>query len=100
MGTHCLIRIKGIDYVQIYKHWDGYPSEMYQKLVEWNADFERNRPGDPNYKFAQLLRASAKLFDDTSPYTGWGVEPLLDETETGLSVDYIYTLTEDGVTYI
>ena len=36
MATRCTIKVDGVDYVKIYKHWDGYPENMLQPLIEWN----------------------------------------------------------------
>jgi hypothetical protein len=98
MGTHCAIEVQGLHGVWIYKHFDGYPEEMLGPLKEFNATFKLHRGIDPSYKFAQLLRASAKLFDDNSPYTGWGVY-VGDASES--DVHYRYVLKENGdVSYV
>jgi hypothetical protein len=96
MGTHCSIEVEGLEGVWIYKHYDGYPEEMLEPLKEFNKDFEANRGDDPSYKFAQLLRKSKELFDDPSPYTGWGV--VVGDPSESL-VDYRYKLKRNGDVY-
>lgn len=96
MGTRCVIRVEGFDGVELYKHWDGYPDSTLPWLEKFNQDFAKNRGDDPNYKFAQLLRSSArdaKEFNlDDSKYTGWGVF-LKDEVG---GIEYVYILHADG----
>lgn len=100
MATRCTIKIEGINYAKVYKHWDGYPDATLKWLTEFNKNFTNNRGDDPNYKFAQLLRNSIRdclMFDlDPSQYTGWGVIPFDDNW----SEEFEYTLHNDGsVTY-
>ena len=96
MATRCSIIVEGVDLVKIYKHWDGYPSNMVAWLSEFNQDFKENRGVDAPYKFAQLLRSSirdnGKYALDDSPYTGWGVFPM----DTEMGEDFEYTLHTDG----
>ena len=100
MGTRSVIRIEGFKVAKLYKHWSGHPTDMLPWLESFNTDFEKNRPGDPEYKFAQLLRSSVRDTDkfslDDSLYTGWGVVGY----EIDYGVQYEYTLKKDGsVTY-
>lgn len=96
MATRCTIKIENIDYAKVYKHWDGYPEHMLQWLTEFNVDFNKNRPGDAEYKFAQLLRSSVRDDDkyhlDNSKYTGWGVVKIGDECGEAFE----YTLHANG----
>jgi hypothetical protein len=100
MATRCTIKIDGINYAKIYKHWDGYPDGMLDWLNEFNDSFNKNRGHDPEYKFAQLLRFAqrkAKEFGlDNSRYTGWGVIPF----NSTCWAEYEYILTENGVKLI
>ena len=75
MATRATIKIEGVKYAKVYKHFDGYP-------------------------LATLLRNSA--FDavrydlDKSEFTGWGVIAYNDS----YGEEYEYTLKIDGtVTY-
>ena len=54
MATRCTIKIEGIDYAKVYKHWDGYPDATLRWLEEFNRNFSKNRGDDPAYKLAQL----------------------------------------------
>lgn len=93
MATRSSIQIEGVDYAEVYKHWDGYPSNMLHWLEEFNQAFAKNRGDDPEYKFAQLLRWSTEKSSVRSePYTGWGVIPFGSD----MGQDYIYTLKKDG----
>lgn len=77
MATRCTIKIEGVKFAKIYKHWDGYPEANYVWLTEFNDRFNKERGDDPTYKFAQLLRYSSKygekFYLDQSEFTGWGV---------------------------
>lgn len=77
MATRCTIKIEGIDYAKVYKHWDGYPDATLKWLEDFNRNFSKNRGDDPAYKLAQLLRSSIRACSiynlDPSQYTGWGV---------------------------
>ena len=100
MATRAIIKIQGIAFAQVYKHYDGYPEGTLQWLQEFNEDFVRGRGIDGAYKLAQLLRSSATMAEeyglDKSKYTGWGVEPL----GTDCGQEYEYTLHKNGkVTY-
>ena len=77
MATRSTIKIDGVKYAKIYKHWDGYPEANYIWLKEFNDRFNKQRGDDPSYKFAQLLRFASKYGEkftlDQSEFTGWGV---------------------------
>ena len=77
MATRSTIKIDGVKYAKIYKHWDGYPEANYIWLKEFNDRFNKLRGDDPSYKFAQLLRFASKYGEkftlDQSEFTGWGV---------------------------
>ena len=42
MATRCTIKIDGVDYAKIYKHWDGYPEANYIWLKEFNDRFNEH----------------------------------------------------------
>jgi hypothetical protein len=98
MATRSTIKIEGVDFAKIYKHWDGYPSAMTEWLNEFNNKFNKVRGSDPQYKFAQLLRYSQKEGEkhnlDMSETTGWGVIPFNNEC---WNIEYEYILTDSGV---
>jgi hypothetical protein len=97
MSTHAVIKIEGIDFAKIYKHCDGMPEAMLPFLTHFNKEFikELGRD-DPQYKFAQLLRASKRLEKeyelDNSDTEGWGVMSMKDKADER----FIYTLYSDG----
>ena len=97
MATRCTIKVEGLNFAKVYKHWDGYKDHMLGWLNEFNNDFNKNRGHDPEYKFAQLLRfAERKSKDfnlDSSHYTGWGVIPF----NNTCWAEYEYILTGNGV---
>lgn len=100
MATPAIIRIEGVEYAQVYKHWDGDPRAMLPWLENFNTKFTEHRGDDPQYKFGQLLRSSerdAESFKlDDSEFTGWGVVEYMDTCGAA----FIYTLHNDGtVTY-
>jgi len=100
MATRCMIKIEGVNYAKVYKHWDGYPDATLEWLSEFNKNFTKNRGDDPSYKFAQLLRSSIRdcsQFNlDPSQYTGWGV---FDFNDSWME-EFEYLLHKDGsVTY-
>jgi hypothetical protein len=104
MATRGIIKIEGINYAQIYKHWDCYPEHpkypQMKSLFDWleafNKEFLKERGDDPEYKFAQLLRASVRDAEeynlDKSFATGWGVVPY----DADYGEEYVYTLKKDG----
>ena len=99
MSTNAVIKVEGVDFAKVYKHWDGYPSATLEWLETFNKEFTQTRGDDPQYKFAQLLRSSERDGDrfelDRSKHTGWGVVPYNENWG-----DYEYTLHSDGtVTY-
>lgn len=98
MATRATIKIEGITFAKVYKHWDGYPEHMMAWLITFNQNFFENRGDDPEYKFAQLLRFTKKPTIeqdyklDASDFTGWGVI----EYNSDCGADYEYTLKADG----
>ncbi len=96
MATRGTIKVEGQNQVKIYKHWDSSPEDTLPWLEEFNKDFTKNRGIDPEYKFAQVLRSSARAAKeyelDDSKYTGWGVVPY----DSDCGEDYEYTLHDDG----
>lgn len=41
MATRAVIKIEGVNFAQIYKHWDGYPEATLPWLEAFNSSFER-----------------------------------------------------------
>ena len=97
MGTRSVITVEGIEFVKLYKHWDGYPESTLPWLESFNKDFSENRGDDPEYKIAQLVRSSARDAEkfglDDSLYTGWGLIPY---NVYNNDIEYIYHLKTDG----
>tara|TARA_R110002012_G_scaffold307985_2_gene513885 strand:+ start:319 stop:696 length:378 start_codon:yes stop_codon:yes gene_type:complete len=95
MATRATIKIEGVDYVKIYKNFDGYPKGMTKWLSEFNDRFNQERGHDAEYKFAQLLRFSMRYGDqydlDSNEFTGWGVAPY----NSDCGEEYEYILTKD-----
>jgi len=95
MSTNAVIQVEGIDFVELYKHFDGYPEATLPWLKEFNKSFTEERGDDPEYKFAQLVRSSAyeeeKYNLDGSKTTGWGVFPL-----NCVGFEFKYILKSDG----
>lgn len=88
MATRAVIKIEGVDYASIYKHYDGYPEGM----LPWLKDFNKaNGNNSPDYKFAQLLRSSAfkgEEFNlDPSTSNGYGVIPF--DADYGQEYEYV-----------
>lgn len=100
MATRSTIKIEGVNYAKIYKHWDGYPDGMVDWLNEFNADFNKQRGDDPEYKFAQVLRFAQREGErfnlDMNKHTGWGVVPF----DNDCWEEYEYILTSTGVKVI
>lgn len=96
MGTRSCVKIEGVNYAKLYMHWDGYPMHMLPWLKAFNSRFDKNRGDDPEYKFAQLLRFSAKHARkyglDKNDFTGYGI--MSYDNDTG--EEYEYTLKSDG----
>lgn len=96
MSTNAVIRVEGVSHAQLYKHHDGYPSATLFWLEEFNRDFAEKRGDDPDYKFAQLLRSSARDAEkynlDDSLHTGWGVS----RYDGNAGHEFEYTLKRDG----
>ena len=96
MATRATIKVEGVNYAKVYKHWDGYPDATLPWLKDFNKDFKENRGSDPEYKFAQLLRSSARDVEKyglgPSKYTGWGVLPF----DANVGEEYEYILKNDG----
>jgi len=100
MATRATIKIEGVKFAKVYKHWDGNPESTLPWLEQFNKEFIEERGKDPEYQFAQLLRSSKKDEEefnlDKNDYTGWGVVPYNEDC----GEDFEYTLHSDGsVTY-
>jgi hypothetical protein len=95
MGTSAVIKVEGVDFAEVYKHFDGYPEDTLPWLIKFNERFVEIRGVDSEYKFAQLLRSSVEMQEefnlDASLDTGWGVSKC-GENYTG----YTYKLMNDG----
>ena len=94
MATRACIKIEGVTFAKVYKHWDGYPSKMLPWLETFNKEFTDTRGDDPEHKFAQLLRSSAEeRFElDKSKSTGYGIV----EYKADCCEEFVYTLKKDG----
>jgi len=97
MATRCTIKVEGLTFAKVYKHWDGYPEGTLDWLEEFNSEFTKGRGfNDSSYKLAQLLRSSVRVADvfslDESKFTGWGVVPF----DNDCGEDYEYLLRTDG----
>ncbi len=96
MGTRAIIKVEGLNLVQLYKHFDGYKSATLPWLEKFNVQFAQERGDDPEYRFAQLIRSSAfdtAEFDlDPSRTTGWGVVPYGSD----YGQEFEYTLLKNG----
>ena len=98
MATRATVKIEGISFAKLYKHFDGYPEKMLPWLEEFNHRFTEVRGDDPTYKFAQLLRSSMEpeFQLDPSKSTGYGIIPY----NSDFGAVYEYILNVDGsVTY-
>jgi len=96
MATRAEIKVEGVNYCKLYKHYDGYPDGTLKWLEDFNQIFIQKRGNDHAYKMAQLIRSSAidaKKYElDQSRYTGWGIEPF--DVDCGVQFEYI--LKDDG----
>ena len=59
MSTRSQIKVKGSE-IMIYKHSDGYPSEVMPTLTEVMTQFIVERGNEPDYALAQIMRAFAR----------------------------------------
>ena len=59
MSTRAQIKVQGSE-IMIYKHSDGYPSEVLPTLVDIMKTFIRARGNEPDYALAQIMRAFAR----------------------------------------
>ena len=103
MSTRAQIKVQGSE-IMIYKHSDGYPSEVLPTLVGTMKVFIRARGNEPDYALAQIMRAFARrdekrrqaiLADDEQkewhsiykePHmTGWGLDCVVHG-----DIEYLY----------
>ena len=100
MGTRAIIKVEGVPYAGVYKHYDGYRDATLPWLEKFNREFTDNRGAEPDYKFAQLLRSSARDAEefglDPSVFTGWGLVKLTRGKADDHWQEYEYTLKKDG----
>jgi hypothetical protein len=92
MSTRAQIKVRGSE-IMIYKHSDGYPSEVIPTLQKVMKQFLIERGNEPDYALAQIMRAFArrdekrrverlKKDDNFSQYykehrmTGWGLDTI------------------------
>lgn len=96
MGTRATIKVEGIYFAKVYKHYDGYELSTLPWLEDFNRTFTNERGIDPLYKIAQLLRSSWRDAEhyglDMSTSTGWG----LIEFNCNMGEEYEYTLMDNG----
>lgn len=94
MATRSTIKIEGITFAKLYKHWDGQPKNILPWLETFNQRFTELRGIDPEYKFAQLLRSTMEPeFNlDNSKITGYGIIPY--DSHSG--AEFEYNLHDDG----
>ena len=100
MGTRATIKVEGVKFAKVYKHFDGDTGSTLPWLENFNKNFTEERGDHPSYKFAQLLRSSVrdqKEYNlDPSTDTGWGVVSYNDTC----GAEYEYMLRGNGtVTY-
>jgi hypothetical protein len=116
MSTRCQIKLKDSENnIHIYKHSDGYPSDVLPTLVPFVKRFFDNRGYDPEYLLCQIIRVfavrdykhSQKITDPIykvkegnnfycrHDYLGWG----LDCVEHG-DIDYLYEIDSEGKVYV
>jgi hypothetical protein len=104
MSTRCQIKVKGSE-IHIYKHSDGYPSDVLPTLVPFVKRFFKDRGADPAYLLCQIIRAFAvrdfkngmtETEEDFKPkegenftckqdYLGWGLD-----CEKHGDIEYLY----------
>ena len=101
MSTNATIKVEGVDYCKLYKHWDGGKNSTLPWLEDFNKKFTASRDEDASYKMAQLIRSSSndgeKFGLDPSIDTGWGVIAIDDykgEFEYLLKTDGSVTVTK------
>lgn len=96
MATRAIIKVEGITYCAVYKHWDGGPDEMLPWLKKFNADFTKARGNEPGYRMAQLLRSSVRDAHsyglDDNHHTGYGIVSYGEEW----GQEWEYILMADG----
>ena len=96
MATRATIKIEGVNFAKLYKHWDGYPEGILPWLIKFHKMFLTKRGYDPTYQFAQLLRSSVDYegeFDlDNSRITGYGII----EYDASAGEEYEYILKKNG----
>jgi len=96
MSTHALIRVEGIDYCKLYKHFDGNPENTLQWLKDFNEDFSIHNKNNSQYKMAQLIRSSIVYADKynlgISKYYDWGVV----NYDCDCGANHTYLLKENG----
>jgi len=112
MSTRSQIKVKGSE-IMIYKHSDGYPSEVMPTLEKVMKQFIKERGNEPDYALAQIMRAFARrdekrrkeglkrndsfssIYEEPS-MTGWG----LDCVQHG-DIEYLYKVDlEEGIILI
>ena len=111
MSTRCQIKSKESD-IHIYKHCDGYPSNILPVLMPFVKRFHAKRGcEDTAYLLCQIVRAFAvddytgepsiirekgdnENFYYSGDYLGWG----LDCVEH-CDIEYLYEIDDNGIVY-
>jgi hypothetical protein len=114
MSTRAQIKLRTSDEttntIYIYKHSDGYPSDVLPVLVPFTQDFFKSRGVDQAYFLCQLVRAFA--FRDAEnaaknperfsfmttgsyKYLGWGLDTCLHG-----DIDFLYEIDDSGKIFI
>lgn len=97
MGTSASVRIETLN-VELYIHYDGYPSNIMPWVESFHARFLAERGWDAEYEFAQLIRSSvfdADQFNLSKDKTcGFGVNVISDYNS--YNTNYTYVLMKDG----
>ena len=95
MSTRALITTSENE-VAIYKHYDGYPSEVVPFLHKFCGEFTRQRRFfDPSYMLARLIQAMANESDHRygEGLLGFG----LVAAESDCGQEWNYTITEKSI---
>lgn len=87
MSTRSQIKVKGSE-VLIYKHSDGYPSEVLPTLVPIMRRFKNERGNDVEYANAQIMRAFARRDEKRRKERYKEYKNSEDEFENQLADDY------------
>lgn len=87
--TRAIIKVEGLENVCLVRMNDGNDGGFKTFLSKFNTQYEQKRKNDPNYKMAQLIRATVMI--DKDPVFNWAVY-----SNDKVSVDYTHILKSDG----